>query len=236
MTSNTGPKKKARRGSGRRTSGGIRQAIQAPRPRRGFTLLEVVLVLGILAMLLGVAVVSLSALRAGHTLEQGAERLQTALRLARADAANRGRRLRLTFDAETTRPAVAWEPDPLEAPGEFVDYAAVCTWRHLLEIEGVWVDRCEFTGASAYRYVDDAGAAGQAVADPEALAPITFEPDGSSDSVVLHLVTAEDPEGRIARIELHGLTGRVHGQILTPEELDELEELLAQPPEERVQP
>ena len=231
MTSKTGPKKTPRCASGRRTAGGARQAARGTQPRGGFTLLEVVLVLGILAMLLGVTVVSLSALQAGRTLEQGAERLQTALRLARADAANRGRRLRLTFDDVTTRPAVAWEPDPLGAPGEFVDYAPVCTWRHLLEIEGVWIDRCEFIGASAYRYVADAGAATQFVVGPADLAPITFEPDGSCDSVVLHLVAAEDPEGNVARIELNGLTGRVHGQILTPERLEELEELLALPPE-----
>jgi hypothetical protein len=55
------------------------------------------------------------------------------------------------------------------------------------------------------------------------LAPITFEPDGSADSVVVHLVEAEDPEGMLARIELNGVTGRVTSRVLTLEELAELE-------------
>ncbi len=210
-----------------------RQAAEAPRTCRGFTLLEVVLVLGILAMLAGVAVLNVSAVGRGRTLERGARRLATALRLARADAANRGRRLRLTFDDETARPAVLWEPDPLQAPGEFTDYATQCTWRRLLETDDVWVQRCEFAGPSVYRYVVGAGSADrQAVAETD-LAPVTFEPDGSSDSVVLHLVAAEDPEGPLARIELNGVTGRVTRRVLTPEELAELE---AEQPVEPLEP
>jgi len=181
-----------------------------------------VLVLGMLAMLIGVAVLNVPAVGRGRALEQGARRLATALRMARADAANRGRRLRLTFDAETARPAVQWEPHPLQAPGEFVDYATQCTWRRLLETDGVWVQRSEFTGDSAYRYLVDAGATAQVVTETD-LAGITFEPDGSSDSVILHVVAAADPEGPIARIELNGVTGRVTRQVLTPEELAELE-------------
>ena len=223
MTSSTGRMKKARARKRVRHPRAPWQAAEAPLGRRGFTLLEVVLVLGILAMLLGVMVLNLPALSGARTLERGADRFATALRLARADAANRGRRLRLTFDAETARPAVLWEPDPLEAPGEFVDYATVCTWRHLLEAEGVWVERCTFTGPSAYRYVADAASAGQQTVTETDLAPITFEPDGSSDSAVVHLVAAEDPEGPLARIELNGITGRVSSCVLTPEELAELE-------------
>jgi len=191
--------------------------------RSGFTLLELVLVLGIVAMLLGVMVLGLSGLMGARRLERGAERFATALRLARADAANRSRRLRLTFDAETAGPVLLWEPDPLTAPGEFVDYATVCTWRSLLETDGVRVDRCTYTGPSRYRYVTDAASAGAEMVTETDLAAITFEPDGSADSVVVHLVEPEDPEGTLARIELSGATGRVTTCILTPEELAELE-------------
>jgi len=190
--------------------------------RRGFTLLEIVLTLAIVAMLLAVMVLNLPGLARGRLLDQAAGRFETALRLARADAANRGRRLRLAFDEESGAPAVSWEPDPLQAPGEFVDYAAVCTWRHLLQADGVWVQQCIYTGSSAYRYVADAGAAGQTVTESD-LAAITFEPDGSSDSAIVHLVRVDDPEGPLARIELNGITGRVTGRVLTPEELADLE-------------
>jgi len=195
---------------------------EAPGARRGFTLLEIVLALVLVALLAGVMVLNLPGLAGGRRLEQTAERFQTALRLARADAANRGRRLRLTFGDETGAPAVSWEPDPLEAPGEFVDYSTRCTWRHLLEAEGVWIQRCVYTGASAYRYVLDATGTGDTVSESD-LATLTFEPDGSCDSAVLHLVLAEDPEGRVARIELGGITGRVTAEVLTPEELAERE-------------
>jgi Tfp pilus assembly protein FimT len=180
-------------------------------------------VLALLAMLVGVMVLSLPNFGEGRRLERGAERFATVLRLARADAANRSRRLRLTFDAETAQPAVAWEPEPLTAPGEFVDYTTVCTWRNLLRADGIRVDRCTYTGPSRYRYVPDAASAdGETVTETD-LAPLTFEPDGSADSAVVHLVEADDPEGMLARIQLNGVTGRVTSRVLTPEELAELE-------------
>lgn len=181
------------------------------------------LVLGIVAMLVGVMVLSLPGVTGARRLEREAERFATALRLARADAANRSRRLRLTFDAETAQPTVLWEPDPLTAPGEFVDYSTVCTWRSLLEADGVRIERCAFSGPSRYRYATDAAAGSRQTVTETDLAPITFEPDGSADSAVVHLVEDADPEGVLARIELNGVTGRVTSRVLTPEELAELE-------------
>lgn len=192
-------------------------------PRSAFTLLELLLVLALVAMLVGVMVLSLPNLAGGRRLEREAERFATVLRLARADAANRSRRLRLTFDAETAQPAVVWEPEPLTAPGEFVDYTTVCTWRNLLQADGIRVDRCTYSGPSRYRYVPDAASADGETMTETDLAPLTFEPDGSADSAVVHLVEADDPEGTLARIELNGVTGRVTSRVLTPEELAELE-------------
>ncbi len=219
---------------GRRLGGRRGRSAAAPRarplkageiwaPRGAFTILELVLVLALVAMLVGVIVLSLPNLTEGRRLHRGAERFATVLRLARADAANRGRRLRLTFDAETAEPAVAWEPEPLTAPGEFVDYTTVCTWRNLLRADGIRVQRCTYTGPSRYRYVADAASAGAETVTETDLAAVTFEPDGSADSAVVHLVEADDPEGMLARIELNGVTGRVTSRVLTPEELAELE-------------
>ena len=198
-----------------------RQADEAPRASRGFTLMELVLVLGIVAMLAGIVLVNVPAFRASRTLEEGQGRFVTGLRMARADAANRGRRIRLGFDPDTYDPLVLWEPDPLAAPGQFVPFT-LCLWQKFLKVDGVWVEECYFTGESTFRTLADAGVAGQ-TEEASDLAAITFEPNGSSDSAVLILMAAEAPDGPRARIELNGVTGIVNGQVLTLAELDGLD-------------
>jgi len=220
MTSKTGPRTPPdRSGPGRRC---IRhQAAEPPPARRGFTLVEIVLALAILVLLMGIAAVNFPALRGGHALQEASLRMETALRMARADAANRGRRLRLQFDQQQGRANVLWEPQPLTEPGEFVQYTA-CTWQKFLQIDGIDVERCEFVGASAYRNFEEATVGGGYAADLDQAA-VTFEPDGSSDSVVIELVAADAPEGPRARLQLDGLTGAVSRCILTLEELQEWE-------------
>ena len=221
MTSKTGPRKTPpeRNGPGRRR---IRhQAAEPPPARRGFTLVEIVLALVIFILLMGIAAVNFPALRGGRALQEASLRMETALRMARADAANKGRRLRLQFDQQQQQANVLWEPEPLTQPGEFVQYTA-CTWQKFLAIDGVDVERCEFVGASAYRNFEEATVGGGYAADPDQ-ATVTFEPDGSSDSVVIELVDADVPEGPRARLQLDGLTGAVSRCILTLEELQELE-------------
>lgn len=195
-------------------------AAEPPPSGRGFTLLEILLALSILVLLAGVVVMNFPAMQRGHVLEEGALRIETALRMARAEAANKGRRLRLAFDDEAGGFRLLWEPEPLTEPGEFVEYAN-CPWKSFLEVEGIAVERCEFVGSSAYRNFEDATAAG-AGADSD-LAVITFEPNGSSDSVVVELAATDAAETRRARIELDGLTGAVSRQVLTLEEIEELE-------------
>jgi len=183
--------------------------------------MELALVLGIVAMLTGIVLVNADAFRGSRTLEEGAGRFTTGLRMARADAANRGRRIRIAFDPDTYDPVVLWEPDPLAAPGQFVDFTT-CPWQRFLKVEGIWVEQCTYAGDSIYRTLADAGTAGE-MADLGALAPITFEPNGSSDSVVIVLMAGDAPDGPRARIELNGVTGIVNSQVLTLDELDELE-------------
>jgi len=221
MISNSGPTrtKPVPKGAGRRPMSS--QAEEPPRTRRGFTLLEILLALAVFVLLAGVLVVNFPALQGGQALEETSLRIETALRMARADAANKGRRLRLEFDQEADRATVLWEPEPLTSPGEFVEYTAG-TWQKFLEIDGVEIERCEFVGPSVYRNYEEATAGGGDAADP-ARTVVTFEPDGSSDSVLIELVAADAPEGCRARVELDGLTGAVSRRILTLEELEELE-------------
>ena len=65
---------------------------------RGFTLVEILLALGILALISSVMILSFTTLSRGSGMQEGAIRMEAAIRMARADAANTGKRFRFTFD------------------------------------------------------------------------------------------------------------------------------------------
>ena len=187
-----------------------------PRACGGFTLLEILLVVAVIALLAGAAILSLGGRRDVEALQEGLGRLETAILMARAEAANLGRRLRLEFGPEEAQVLVLWEPEPLAEPGTFVEYTG-CTWQDSIELEGVRIEKCEFVGSSAFRAMETATGAGSA--SDGALAAVTFEPDGSSDSVHLELTGAADPESRRAFLDLDGLTGTISTRILTASEM-----------------
>jgi len=178
--------------------------------------MEILLALAIMGLLLGALAVNWSALAGGRDLEEGAGRLETALRMARADAANHGRRIRLAFDEMDGRFIVFWEADPMGEPGRFTEYTA-CTWDDYVSMDRIRLERCELVGLSVYQVMkmSTPGGAG-ASAGPAA---ITFEPDGSSDSALLEVSAVDEREVRHVIIELEGLTGTVTSRILSPEEL-----------------
>ncbi|MCX5682146.1 MAG: GspH/FimT family pseudopilin [Planctomycetota bacterium] len=187
------------------------------RSQGGFTLIEVLLTLMLMGLLLGALIVNFSALSVGQDLEEGASRLETALRMARADAANLGRRLRLAFDEIDGRFIVFWEADPLGEPGRFTEYTA-CTWDDFVSMDHIRLVRCQLVGPSLYQVVKmgTAGGGGDITGGPAA---ITFEPDGSSDSVIIEVSAADERDTRHIVIELEGLTGTVASRILSPEEI-----------------
>ena len=187
-----------------------------PRACGGFTLLEVLLVLAVLALLAGAVILNLGGRRDVEALQEGMSRLETAILMARAEAATLGLRLRLDFDPQETKVLVLWEPEPLTDPGNFVEYTG-CTWQDSIELEGVRIEKSEFVGSSAYRSAETATGGGSA--SQSALASITFEPDGSSDSVAVELTSTADPESRRAFIDLEGLTGTISMRILTASEM-----------------
>jgi hypothetical protein len=166
---------------------------------------------------MGALVVNYASWQTSGNLEEAGGRMESALRMARAEAANSGRRLRIAFTEEGDA-QVLWEPDPLTQPGRFVPYAAGA-WASQVAVPGVQVASCIYVGDSAYRNVEDATAAGSAQTD-SLLPPVTFEPDGSSDSVVIELADLADPETRRVRVELDGLTGRATSRVLTLEDME----------------
>jgi prepilin-type N-terminal cleavage/methylation domain-containing protein len=188
----------------------------SPRREAGFTLIEILLALTILGLLLSVAAINFGAFRNNQALEEGASRLETALRMARAEAANQGRRIRIAFSEEDGRVQVLWEPEPLAEPGVFVPCTS-CTWDDYLTVEGVRLDRCQLVGTSIHRpsdWADGGGAPAESVLDA-----ITFEPDGSSDSAVIELLPTDVSDLRRAVIGIDGMTGIITSRILTSEEI-----------------
>ena len=110
--------------------------VQASRSQ-GFTLVELLLSVTLLLGLIGAAVFGFSSLHRNAQLDEGVERVETAIRYARAHAANTGHKVQMvmatapaptgTTPTETAEsapaPAMAmrieWEPDPIRAPGVF---------------------------------------------------------------------------------------------------------------------
>lgn len=185
---------------------------------KGLTLLELVLVMALLVMLAGVVVLNVGTWRHADRLEEGVDRFQTVLRMAGAEAAATGRRLRLSFDEETGRCSVLWEPNPLAEPSEFTAYAR-CSWVTRIPNGMVRVVRSELTGSSAYRTLR--AQMGREETEDNALQPVTFYPDGSSDSAIFELVDVDRSEYRLAVIQLDGVNGVTSERIVSVEEYEQ---------------
>ena len=112
----------------------------------GFTLVELLLAVTLLAGLMGAAVFGFSSLQRSAQLNEGVERVETAMRFARAHAANTGRKVQVVvttaIDANASTSSassasdsaslgssnsdqplhslsILWEADPARAPGVF---------------------------------------------------------------------------------------------------------------------
>lgn len=116
---------------------------QSQSRRGGFTLVELLLAVTLLAGLMGAAVFGFSSLQRSAQLNEGVERVETAMRFARAHAANTGRKVQVVVTtaeasssttSSTDKPAsvgngngdepvhslsILWEADPARAPGVF---------------------------------------------------------------------------------------------------------------------
>jgi hypothetical protein len=182
--------------------------------------MELMLALGLIVLLASAAMVATTAWREGTKFDEGVIRFETMLRMARADAQNTGRRIRLSFDAETGQARVLWECDPIAQPNQFVEYVG-CSWSGETPTGLVRVTRCELTGPSAYRtLVMDSAKTDQS--SNTILEEVTFYPDGSSDSALIELAAIdEDSDTRRAVVELDGVNGTVATKIVSPLELQE---------------
>ncbi|MGB2822208.1 MAG: hypothetical protein WBF17_14585 [Phycisphaerae bacterium] len=179
--------------------------------------------MGLLVLLVGVMVTGFSRWYETERTDESARRLESILRLARAEAASGGRRIRLTFDPQTLRAAIEWEPLPLEEPGVFVAHPAA--WAHDLPNDDLRFLRCQRIGASAVQMMTYGRQEELESAEGGPLQAVMFYPDGSCDSAIIEVGDSRGLDGRVGRIDLDGTNGTIQLRILTPTEQAEEAEL-----------
>lgn len=202
----------------------------ARRAGRAFTLIEIVLTISLMLMLMGVFVFGHWGIRSEY-LDQGTYRFETVLRMARAEAAYRGRRMRLQFGTSTQTAAsqaesagqfmIMWEPQPLAQPGQFIAYQGG-VWARNLPSDMVAVVRCRRVGASAHDVLTyDQNLSMDQDPQSEALQNLDFYPDGSSDSAFIELQSRDLEDLRGAIIELDGINGIIKTSVMGSTQLQE---------------
>lgn len=205
--------------------------------RRGFTLIEILLTVVLLMLLMGAIVINFSGMQASTQLDEAAEQLESAIRYARAYAANSGCKVRLVFeekvDEELSVPLgnmiVEWEPDAIREPGVYMPLHDLDI---LLEsmLNGVEINevRAEDTwGQSAASGSGDEFLEGDMPAEEtQTFAPITFFPDGTSDSAEIILASRSPDETRRISVSVIGATGVIRRRVITEAESADEQEWL----------
>ncbi|HZO84431.1 MAG TPA: GspH/FimT family pseudopilin [Verrucomicrobiae bacterium] len=190
---------------------------------RGFTLVELLLTVVLLMLLASAAVISFSTLLSGSELEEGAAQMEGLMRFARAHAANSGKKVQLVFEEQTEdgmivplgNVRVLCEADPLGLPGEMSELSDAA-----MMVQSV----------SSLVQVEDVRSLGEETElmeqEQTSFAPITFYPDGSSDSAEVVLSSRSPEELRRVFIRVTGITGAIRrGWVVTEEEVLLEEEL-----------
>lgn len=193
----------------------------------GFTLVEILLAVALVVVLLSLTLGAFTGMYHSEQLSEGSRKLDSLLRMARADAAAQGRRVRMVFDPQTLQPAFVWEPKPLEEPGVFVPYTAA-SWAAALPNDQLRVRRCQRIKDSAFQTSIFKKEQELQSAEGKFLHALTFYPDGTCDSAILELAGREESELRIGRIDIDGTTGTFTLRMLTPTEQQEQEQLDAE--------
>ncbi len=197
---------------------------------QGFTLLELTIVTAIISVLLVVGIISGTAANDRRKFQFAVDRLETTLRMARAEAANSARRIRLTFDAETRLPELLWEPSPLTEPGLFTPHKT-CSWLNRLPKSGIAVTQCRTTGPDG-KPVDQAPSSLGDETDEEEMQTITFGPDGTSDSVLIEIESDLEGDSFRAAIKLDGQNNLIKTKFMFGQSEDDEDDPFAEDEEE----
>jgi prepilin-type N-terminal cleavage/methylation domain-containing protein len=193
--------------------------------QQGFTLLELLLAVSLVLMLMGAVVFNFSNLLRGNQLEQGTTRLETLMRFARAQAANSGRKVQLVFNAESTNTPAAstgevratWESDPLGQPGCYSELGEA-QWHvgeinQLVQVESVKLLEASAASPSPLVCEDETEEEAESGWASKPMPPITFYPDGSSDSAEIIVTARSAEEDQRMAVRLVGITGSISHQL-----------------------
>jgi prepilin-type N-terminal cleavage/methylation domain-containing protein len=207
----------------------MRRGVSGRRSNQGFTLLELLLAVSLVLLLMGSMVFNFSNFGRGNELAEGTTRLETLMRFARAQAANSGRKVQLVFSSESTNTPAAttgevratWEPDPLRQPGCFADLGDA-QWHvqeinDLVQVESVKLLEPAAASPPSLICEEDGEEEGTNSVAIKPMSPITFYPDGSSDSAEIIISPRSPEEAQRMAVRLVGITGSISHQLLSAE-------------------
>lgn len=215
------------------------------RSSRGFTLVELLLVLVLMFLLLGAVVFSFSTAQTNAQLTEGATQFEALIHFARAHAAFSGKRVELRLSVPAVADAAApvsekfperrlevrWEPDPILQPGVFQMLPEAASYlgpmQDLVEISEIRSLPGSSPGTrptadlalTSTNASDTGGALAEGVSGDTEPITITLFPDGSGDSGEFGLRVPDAEDGRILWISLDGVTGAIRRRMEIPENL-----------------
>lgn len=201
--------------------------------KRGFTLVELLLTVALIMLLLGAVVFNFSTQQRGAALDEGATQFEALLRFARAHAAATGRQVQIQFEEDLGDGLIVplgnlrllWEPDPVERPGWFEELREGQTYvrgiADLVTIEDVRPADGAPRVAPGNRPLASSSTSSEESREGDVprsgFAPISFYPDGSSDSAEIHLASRDPEDKRILSMRFLGVTGTIRLSLVTPE-------------------
>ncbi len=187
LTCRTAPTAAARRGRSGRAPG-----LTAAPGRRGFTLLELIIVLGLVGVLLGLAAPSLKGFMGTRQTAEAADQILALTELASSQAAALGSPYRLNFDDKTN---MYWLT--VQQQGQFVDLGTEFGRRFEVPVGGTITLRRP-AGVEARSYIE-------------------FQPSGRSEEVTIEL---RGQRGEVYQVVCDSATEAFH--VVSPSEADRL--------------
>lgn len=171
------------------------------KPTNGFTLVELLLVVTLIAALTAIAFPKLGGSVKSKQLEMAAAELASLIRFARVESMRRGLKVRLNFERQGREYWLSLQDSELSYQEQYVKFGDSFLDEPRVLPQGVRVERIQ---------------AGDALRRPDHL---TFTPDGVSEPYVLELL---DKMGRRARISIGPWVDEVDVTIQWGDDLERL--------------